>query len=1218
LKELFASYDAFAAGRAPVLPPLSVQFADFAIWQRQQLAAGRWDGPLEYWQKRLEALPPAAQLPVERQRPFAQTFAGAQIRRPFDAKLYAQLLSACAREGVTPYMWLHAAFQAFLFRYTGQSDIVVGTGVANRESTEAQKLLGMIINTVALRISFAGNPSFRDILVRARAAIVEALDNQNAPFDRVVQQLGGGTALFNAFFDSYDRAYPALHSDVLRVEQDIAINNGTSKFELVALVVPGYGTPATLLWEYNTDLFSEQTASRMMRHFLALLAESIVDPSLPVALLPMLSQEEKNRVIEAGWGKSSVSSPDRRLDQIFAAVVSAHPDSVAIVCGNEKLTYRELHQRATRLADELRGFGACNGQVVAFSLPRSPQAICVMAAILKSGGAYLPLDPKLPSDRRTLMLQAAGSSLLLTTEGIARVGSGPQQCPDLLPEDAACVLFTSGSTGVPKPVCVPHRAIARLVCNVEYVRLNADTRFLQLAPLAFDASSLEIWGPLLNGGAVIIHPEDVPDFAALGRTIASHGVTTAWLTASLLNQIIDAAPEILRPLRQLLTGGEALSVPHVVRALAALPSTTLINAYGPTEGTTFSTTFTIPRDFDFAVGRVPIGRPIPGTQVYVLDEYQQPLPNGVPGEICIGGTGLAASYLGDAALTAAKFVPDTISGLPDARLYRTGDCGRLLADGTLDCIGRLDRQVKVRGFRIEPGEIEAALLKHPCVAQAVVIAREDTPGDKRLVAYVVGASDYGMDAGALRAHLGRSLPSYMVPTAFVVLERLPLAPNGKLDQHGLPKPEQGSRQSDDSFVAPRSPTETALARIWCELLGVERVGIHDNFFELGGHSLLTVQLRFKIQRILQIEVPLADIYKWPTIEGIALSVLQKEPIVKKQLPSVVQLRAGSPKLPLYFIGAGPWEIRLAQLIGVEHSVFGVEFPWPLSWRDAAAHNETAALPTLDQFVAPLVAALSDHVRSSPCVLAGYSFQGAMAFEAAHQLQRLGVKVKMVMLLDTWLNHPDARSRWRRLLDTQDKLRRRWIRVRAERSVESIGSRLLFYCWILAKCTEKISRILVKCTERIYQSFRRSSFTDLSPQFDEQGVPVPWPLVRRLYDNARKCYNPRPLDCHGVLFRADPNGEKYQEYVHEFEDSLGWKGLFAKGLEVNLITANHYTIIGESLARKMTEVLDDYLDERSPVKCARDPERRREQAGEAHLWTVRAGKMGSPEGVRKTV
>jgi amino acid adenylation domain-containing protein len=870
LKELFACYDALAAGRNPVLPPLTVQFADFAVWQRCQLASGRWDAQLDYWQARLHAAPPVLQLPTDRPRPASETFAGAQIRQPLDHAFHSRLLAACAREGVTPYMWLLAAFQSLLFRYTGQTDIVVGSGFANRRSAEAQKLLGMVINTVAMRMDFSGQRSFREVLGCCRCAVLEAADNQDVPFDRVVQRLGPGTVLFNTFIDIFDQPYPSYQNDVLRVARHDVINNGSCKFDIVVLVIPSDEAPALLLWEYSTDLFSEETASRMMRHFLALVTASIDNPALPVAELPMLSPQEREQLVllSRGTDRQSVL-PGRRIEQIFADITATQGDAPAVICQDERLSYRELDRRAEELATQFRRKGARPGEVVAFALPRGPQALSAMLASLKCGCAYLPLDPKLPKARLDVLLRIARPSVLLNPEKIIPLESAKNSGEHLLPE-AAYVLFTSGSTGEPKAVCVPHRAVIRLVCGVDYVRLDARTRFLQLAPLAFDASTLEIWGPLLNGGTVVMHPEDLPAFADLGRTIAAQRVTTAWLTASLFNQIVTAAPKILRPLRELLTGGEALSVPHVVRALAELPETTLINGYGPTETTTFATTFTIPRDFDPAARRVPIGRPIPNTQVYVLNDLGQPQCIGVPGELFVGGDGLALGYLGDDQLTTTRFVSDPFSGRPGARLYRTGDRVRWLPDGTLDFIERCDRQVKIRGFRIEPGEVEWVLAHHPAVHEAFVTAPENEAGERRLVAYVVLQPCHSADE--LRRFLQDRLPDYMVPSALVQLETLPLTPSGKVDRRALLAPDVFRPEPETIYVAPRNPFEEQLASIWCEVLGMERVGVHDHFFALGGHSLLAMRVIARISSALEVDLPVRKLFESPTIAELSREI----------------------------------------------------------------------------------------------------------------------------------------------------------------------------------------------------------------------------------------------------------------------------------------------------------------------------------------------------------
>ena len=646
LRELFAAYDALAAGKEPDLPPLPAQFADLAAWQQRQVDRGVWDKQLEYWEKTLHDAAAPSRLPSEAPPSAAQTFAGDQIRHAIDPKLYADLVAACRREHVTPYMWLHAAFQTFVHRYTGHADIVVGSGIANRRPPESRQLLGMMINTVAIRTDFAGDPAFRDMLVRFRRATAEAIDNQDAPYDKVILRLQPGAELFNCFFDSYDQAFPAYRNEHVRVEAVEGIGNGRCKFDLTALVIPGEAAP-TLLWEYNTDLFDRSAAERMMRHFLALVSSSVARPDLPVSRLPILSADERNHLLQLGRGRDSVL-PGDRIERIFAERVAARPEAEAVVCGDERLSYAELDRLADDLAVRLRNTGVVPGDVVAFSLPRGSAAISAMLAILKCGCAYMPLDPSLPAARKDILLKAASAAAILTGDGITALtaGAGSHESPGKASEQAhdatddAYVMFTSGSTGIPKAVCAPHRGVIRLVCDVDYVRLDSSTRFLQLAPLSFDASTLEIWGPLLNGGAVVIHAEDLPDLHTLGNTIASHKVTTAWFTAALFNRIVDTAPQILRPLREVLTGGEALSPRHVVRALSELPATTVINGYGPTEATTFATTYRVPRAFSPLSQRVPIGVPIPRTQVYVLDGHREVQPMGVAGELYIGGDGL--------------------------------------------------------------------------------------------------------------------------------------------------------------------------------------------------------------------------------------------------------------------------------------------------------------------------------------------------------------------------------------------------------------------------------------------------------------------------------------------------------------------------------------------------------------------------------------------------
>lgn len=1000
LAELFALYDARAQGKTPSLPPLPVQFADFAAWQRDQVSGGRWNDQLAYWQARLADAPPPAEFPSDRPRPPVQSFRGAQIRVPLDA-VFAELLAACARENVTPHMWLNAAFQTLLHRYSGQTDLVVGTGFANRHSPESRQMLGMIINTVALRTAFAGRPSFREVLARVRSAVLQAADNQDAPYDLVVQRLGARTALFNTFFDSYDRPFPSYQSDAVRVECEHVISNGTCKFDVVALVIPGNTTAPTLLWDYNTDLFSQETASRMLRHFLALVADSIANPELPVAALPMLSRQDGERLVALGTGPDGQSTTrTRRIEEIFADVADVRGDAPAIICGDESLSYWEVNQRAENIASQLRKTGAQRGEVVAFALPRGSQAICSMLAILKCGCAYLPLDPKLPKARVDDLVRIARPSVLLTPDRITRL-KATDASGDPVSAAVAYVLFTSGSTGVPKAVCVLHRGVTRLVCGVDYVRLDPQTRFLQMAPLSFDASTLEIWGPLLAGGAVVVQADDLPAIADLGRTIAAHRVTTVWLTASLFNQVITTAPEILRPLRELLTGGEALSVPHVLRALAELPGITLINGYGPTETTTFATTFTIPRDFDPAARRVPIGRPLPNTQIHVLNDLGQPQPVGVVGEIFIGGDGVALGYLGDDQLTSARFVPDRFSSRPGARMYRTGDRGRWLPDGTLDFIERCDRQIKIHGFRIEPGEIEWVLGQHPGVRESFVTVLDQPGGDRRLAAYVVLQPPH--TGGELRRFLRDRLPDYMVPGQITVLDALPKTLTGKLDHEALPRSRPVNQEGGAVWSPARTPLEEVVAGIWARVLGHDRVGVEDDFFLSGGHSLLALQLIHELNTGFGLDLPVRLLFEEPTVCGqareIALTLASRNQGRRGTFSPLVPLRPGGNKPP-FFLAAGGFGgeaellvyARLARYLDSQRPFYGL--------RARGVDELVEPHETVEQMAAEHVREIRAVQSHGPYFIGGSCVGGMVAFEIAQQLRARGETIGSLVLIDS--------------------------------------------------------------------------------------------------------------------------------------------------------------------------------------------------------------------------
>jgi amino acid adenylation domain-containing protein len=567
---------------------------------------------------------------------------------------------------------------------------------------------------------------------------------------------------------------------------------------------------------------------------------------------------------------------------------------VAVVFETQQLTYAELNDRANCLASYLRKQGVKAGDLVAICLERSLELVIGLLGILKAGGAYVPLDASYPKKRLEFILEDASAGVVLTDSASlnslpparARVicldrdweeiAKEPRVNPDCqsTADHLAYVIYTSGSTGVPKGVEVSHRGVMRLLFGVDYVRLDGAQTFLHLAPISFDAATFEVWGALLHGGKCVLYPGAMASPRELGQILKKNRVDTLWLTAALFNTVIDQEAEVLADVKQLLVGGEALSVAHVRKALALLPNTEIINGYGPTESTTFTCCYSIPRELDDNLDSIPIGRPIGNTQVYILGADLTPVPIGVPGELYIGGDGLARGYLNRPDLTAEKFISNPFSNDPRARLYKTGDLACYLPDGNIEFLGRIDDQVKIRGYRIEMGEIEAVLAEHPAVRQAVVIAREDTPGNKHLVGYVVTTDGIVPSTHDLRSYVGQKLPDYMVPSAYVFLAALPLTPNGKLDRKALPAPDQTRPELDDAFIAPRTPIEETIAVIWSEILKLDRVGIHDNFFHLGGHSLLATQVVSRIRNTLEIELALRMLFEAPTIEGLAEKVEQ--------------------------------------------------------------------------------------------------------------------------------------------------------------------------------------------------------------------------------------------------------------------------------------------------------------------------------------------------------
>ncbi|HET7232832.1 MAG TPA: amino acid adenylation domain-containing protein, partial [Longimicrobium sp.] len=927
-RELSALYAAFMEGADSPLADLPVQFADFAAWQRNALRGEALEGQLAWWQERLAGAPALLELPTDRPRPAVQTYHGAYevIRMP--GELLGQLQALGRGEGATLFMVLLGAWQILLSRYSGSDDIVVGTPIAGRARREVEEVIGFFLNTLAVRTELGGDPTFRDVLKRVREATLGAYEHQEIPFERLVEALQperslSHSPLFQVMFvlQEADRQRAGLPGMQVR---GIATESGTAKFDLTLALAANEGGLAGTL-EYSTDLFDRATIQRMLAHLERLLRHIARAPETPVSQLELLGDGERRLMLEE-WNRADPADAAQPCaHQLVEARADRTPDAVAVTHGDVSLSYRELDERANRLANHLIGLGVRVDDRVGLSLERGAEMMVAVLGILKAGAAYVPLDPAYPADRLAYMLQNSAAPVIVTQEGVAEklpagdvtvvrvdadaaeIAGRSAERPRLpvAAENLAYVIYTSGSTGRPKGVAMTHGALANLLdWQEDDWRTAAPAVTLQFTSISFDVSFQEIFSCWAGGGRlVLIDEEQRYDPAALLEVAEREGVERIFMPAVALHQLAEAgdargiAP---KSLREVITAGEQLRVTEPMRRWFAALGAPLYNHYGPSE-THVVTSLALDGDAPAWPLLPSIGAPIARTQTYVLDAAANPSPVGVPGELFLGGAGLARGYLDRPALTAERFVPDPFSTTPGARVYRTGDRARWLANGTLEFLGRADEQVKIRGFRIEPGEVEAVLATYPRVRKAVVIAREDVPGDRRLVAYVV--ADEAADAAELRAHLKGRLPEYMVPSAFVVLDALPLTPSGKVARRALPAPEYAA--AEDRYVAPGTPVEEVLAAIWAEVLRVDRVGVRESFFELGGHSLLAVRVVSRVRAALNVELPLRTLFESPTVAELAAAVEALRGEGATLLPPVVPVER-TDAMPLSFAQERLW------------------------------------------------------------------------------------------------------------------------------------------------------------------------------------------------------------------------------------------------------------------------------------------------------------------------
>ncbi len=973
-KEMMALYTAFVEGKPSPLPELSVQYVDYTMWQRQRLQGEELEKQLSYWKQQLTGLPALLPLPTDRPRPAVQTFRGATTSFHLSTEVTAALKALSQREGASLFMTLLSAFKIWLYHHTGQADIAVGTPIANRPQPELERLIGFFINTLVLRTNLSGNLAFREVLQLVRGVTLDAFNHRETPFEMVVDALQvernvSYSPLFQTLFTLQPKtALTAQQADFLVKPLDG--ENTVAKFDLSLLMTEEDVEEGSILrgeFEYNCDLFDATTIDRFAQRFITLLEAIVAQPDARVHELTCLPPAEQEQVLVTWNATHRTYGEAESVHQLFEAQVMRTPDAVALVFEDQQLSYQELDRRANQLANYLVKRGVEPEARVGLCIERSIDMVIGLLGVLKAGGAYVPLDPNYPAERIAFMIEDARIVLLLTHQSLLphvpqiakevicldtawqELAQERTTAPDrpVNSENLAYVIYTSGSTGKPKGVMIPHRSLYNHMRWMQAdLPLTEMDRVLQKTAFSFDASVWEFYAPLLAGAQLVLaRPDGHQDSDYLIAACIEHGITILQLVPSVLRMLLEQNDGMRRCtcLRSVFCGGEELTV-DLQKAFHAQLDIDLYNLYGPSE-TTIQVAYW--RCVEDGRPRVPIGTPIANTRIYLLDAYGEPVPVGVPGELYIGGEAPGRGYLNRPDLTAERFVPDPYSSKPGARLYRSGDLARARTDGSLEYLGRVDHQVKVRGHRIEIGEIESILAQHPLIRHAVVVVHEGSPGNQYLVAYIVTDQDEPAVPQNLRQFLQARLPDYMLPTVYMPLKQLLLTANGKVDRRALPAPSMTREASTQDLLLPRSPLEEAVAEIWQQVLGKERIGIREDFFELGGHSLLGAQVISRIRAMLQVELPLRRLFETPTIEGLAQAIAQirqeEEQVLQPPITRVSRDRSKEPMIPLSFAQQRLW---ILDRLDPGNATYNMPFAWNIS----GALNREALERSLSEIV----------------------------------------------------------------------------------------------------------------------------------------------------------------------------------------------------------------------------------------------------------------------------
>jgi amino acid adenylation domain-containing protein len=1181
------------------LPELPIQYADFAQWQREWLQGVGANGisPLQtqlaYWQKQLDGLS-VLNLPTDRLRPAVPSYRGAKQFLELPHSLTQALEALSYQKGVTLFMTLLAAFQTLLYRYTQQEDIAVGSPIANRNRSELEGLIGFFVNSLVLRTDLSGNPTFQELLNRVREVTLGGYAHQDLPFEKLVEELHperdlSHHPLFQVVFSLQNTPIEALELPGLKLSL-FEFDSKTAKFDLEFHLWQDLETLKGQV-VYSTDLFDQSTIARMVGHFQTLLESIVVNSKQRLSDLPLLTEGERQQLL-IDWNNTKKTYPHNKcFHQLFEAQVEQTPNAIALVFGDQQLSYKELNIRSNKLAHYLQKIDVEAESLVGICVERSLEMIIGLLGILKAGGAYLPLDPSLPQERLNFMLEDAQVSVVLTQEKLLKhfeEFSKPIICIDkdwaaitqysqenptncVTFENLAYVIYTSGTTGKPKGVLIEHRGLCNLVeAQIETFNLQSSNHILQFASLSFDASIFEIAMALRTGATLYLAKKEscLPGQALL-QLLREKAITHVILPPAVLAIL---PTESLSTLQAIICAGESCTDDIVKRWWSS--SRRFFNAYGPTEATVWSTVAEIK-----SVDEKPfIGRPITNTKIYILDKHLQPVPIGITGELYIDGDGLARGYLNHPELTAQKFIANPFNQQKGARLYKTGDLARYRTDGNIEFLGRIDNQVKIRGFRIELSEIETVLSQHQNVKKAVVIAQENVSGDKYLIGYIVPNVETHNFTSLLRNFLKEKLPEYMIPKAFVVLDFLPLTANGKVDIYALTALNTPSYSRDEAFIAPRTPTESTLAKILTEILNIEDVSIHDNFFDLGGNSLLAVRWLQQINKQFDSELPLSTLFLNPTIESLATSLSSKRDFIPCSPLVSIQPTGSNP--PLFCV----------------HPIFGVVFPYyelahhlgknqPFYGLQSIGIDGEPPLTRIEDMATHYIEALRSVQPKGPYFLGGWSFGGWVAFEMAQQLHKSGEEVALLAVLDTVApikdNIPSLSKSFKFLLTTV--MRYIWpffldyfclITAPGKKIINSLISQFPnFNQFVQMLETNLFSHFILKEDATVNLISEESQLRLLS----ELAIPS---MLRVFYANSQAVLNyvPQVYPKQIHFFRT-----KVQSTIAEKEPSLGWNQLAAEGTEIHHIPGNHLTMLRKPHIQVLAKQLKGCIEKTQTLK-----------------------------------